>query len=614
MQTVDTVVLEDLIFDYISSSPPQSFVLYAGAGAGKTHTLHQTLKKIKENILLSLSRENKKLAVITYTNAACDEIKERINFDSNFFVSTIHSFAWSLISPFTKEIKQIIRENLQDTISDEEEALSKSKNLQNKTSLGRQERIAKSLKRLSTLDSTKRFSYNPNSSNVEESSLEHSEVIDIFSRLLIEKKSFKRILVNKYPILFLDEAQDTYEKVIDALVQTQVEFHNQFVMGLFGDNMQRIFTNNKKDLDTFAPEDWRRPQKVENWRCPKRVVTLINKVRFDADKFQQESKVNHDGFVRCLIVDTNKPNLNKLLVEDEICKTMREITNDDKWNIRSEIKTLILEHHMAATRSGFHVFYKSLYDDSALRNKLSTADTQSLRFLVGIFCEFINSIMSKNDFGIIKVLRTSSDIFRNFSIIENQLDYLKSIRDKKNKLFNLLMDGNNSIKIILTYIYEHNLLNIPPLLLQALILDIHGLDEDEISSELLAYSQALDAPIDQLFKYASYIDGSSAFDTHQGVKGLQFERVMAILDDDEAGGFLFDYEKFLGIKDLSVTDIKNESLGLDSALSRTRRLFYVICSRSEKSLAVVCYTKNPNLLKEKLIQKEWFEQEEIILL
>ncbi|EOQ62440.1 hypothetical protein F935_02393 [Acinetobacter calcoaceticus ANC 3811] len=613
MKSANPIVLEDLIFDYVSSSPPQSFILYAGAGAGKTHTLHQVLKKIKEDILLSLSRENKKLAVITYTNAACDEIKERINFDDNFFVSTIHSFAWSLISPFTKEIKEIIKENLKVIISEEEEALKKSRDLNNKTSISRQERVKKSLKRLSLLESTRCFTYNPNSSNVEESSLEHSEVIDIFSKLLLEKKSFKKILVNKFPILFLDEAQDTYEKVIDALVQTQIEFHNQFVIGLFGDNMQRIFTNNKKDLGGFVPENWKRPEKVENWRCPKRVVTLINKIRFEADKFQQESKVKDDGFARCLIIDTNNQNLDKLLVEAEICKTMKEITNDDKWNIRSEIKTLILEHHMAATRSGFHKFYKPLYD-SALRSKLSAADTQSLRFLVGTFCEFINSVKSKNDFNIIKILRESSDVFRNFSTIEDQLNYLKNIRDKKNELFDLLMNSNNSIKIILNYIYENNLLNIPPLLIQASILDSYATDTDSTSSELIAYSQALDAKTDQLFKYASYIDGSSAFDTHQGVKGLQFERVMAILDDDEAGGFLFDYEKFLGIKDLSVTDRKNESLGLDSALSRTRRLFYVICSRAEKSLAVVCYTKSPAFLKKQLIEKEWFLEDEIHLI
>ena len=107
---------------------------------------------------------------------------------------------------------------------------------------------------------------------------------------------------------------------------------------------------------------------------------------------------------------------------------------------------------MAATRSGFHKFYKPLYD-SALRSKLSAADTQSLRFLVGTFCEFINSVKSKNDFNIIRILRSSSDIFLDFSTVEDQLTYLKNIRDKKNELFDLLMDSNSSIKIILNYIY-----------------------------------------------------------------------------------------------------------------------------------------------------------------
>ncbi|MDC5053872.1 ATP-dependent helicase, partial [Acinetobacter baumannii] len=106
----------------------------------------------------------------------------------------------------------------------------------------------------------------------------------------------------------------------------------------------------------------------------------------------------------------------------------------------------------------------------------------------------------------------------------------------------------------------------------------------------------------------------SSFSTHQGVKGLEFDRVMAILDDDEAGGFLFSYNKLLGIKELSERDLENETQGLDSAISRTRRLFYVICSRAKQSLAVVCYTKEPNTLKDKLIEKKWFDQEEIYLI
>lgn len=613
----DALGLEGEIFNFISSKPPQSFILYAGAGAGKTHTLHQTLKKIKENLIFDLIRENKKLAIITYTNAACDEIKERINYDDNFFVSTIHSFAWSLIAPFTKEIKNIIEIKLNNTILDEEEGLRKARSQNNKSSLERKSKIERAKKRLLLLENTKSFTYNPNSSNVEETSLEHSEIIDIFSKLLYEKKSFRKILINKYPILFLDEAQDTYEKVINALIQTQTEFDNQFVIGLFGDNMQRIFQNNSKKIDHNLPETWARPKKLDNWRCPQRVVKLINKIRFDDDQFEQEAKKELYGFVRCVIVDTTSLSIDKSVIEERVCSYMEDCTSDKNWKISSEVKTLILEHHMAATRSNFYRFYKPLYDNKSIKSKLNTADTQALRFLIGVFYNLISAIQSQDGFQIIKILRGNSEVFKDLNGLKNnQLDYLKEIKKKKDFLFDLIGDNeNNSIKTLLNYIYENNLLNVPEVLIQALNFNAESvIGVDNEPSEIQAYSNALDSHINELINYVNYIDGRSSFGTHQGVKGLQFERVMAILDDDEAGGFLFNYDKFLGVKSLSDNDKKNEAQGEDNALSRTRRLFYVICSRAEKSLAVVCYTKNSELLKNKLIEKEWFDESEIHLI
>lgn len=613
----DALGLEGEIFNFISSKPPQSFILYAGAGAGKTHTLHQTLKKIKENLIFDLIRENKKLAIITYTNAACDEIKERINYDDNFFVSTIHSFAWSLIAPFTKEIKNIIEIKLNNIIFEEEEGLRNARSQNNKSSLVRRSKIDRAKKRLLLLENTKSFTYNPNSSNVEETSLEHSEIIDIFSKLLYEKKSFRKILINKYPILFLDEAQDTYEKVINALIQTQTEFDNQFVIGLFGDNMQRIFQNNSKKIDHNLPETWARPKKLDNWRCPQRVVKLINKIRFDDDQFEQEAKKELYGFVRCVIVDTTSLSIDKSVIEERVCSYMEDCTSDKNWKISSEVKTLILEHHMAATRSNFYRFYKPLYDNKSIKSKLNTADTQALRFLIGVFYNLISAIQSQDGFQIIKILRGNSEVFKDLNGLKNnQLDYLKEIKKKKDFLFDLIGDNeSNSIKTLLNYIYENNLLNVPEVLIQALNFNAESvIGVDNEPSEIQAYSNALDSHINELINYVNYIDGRSSFGTHQGVKGLQFERVMAILDDDEAGGFLFNYDKFLGVKSLSDNDKKNEAQGEDNALSRTRRLFYVICSRAEKSLAVVCYTKNSELLKNKLIEKEWFDESEIHLI
>ena len=54
-------------------------------------------------------RLTRKIAVITYTNAACDEIKHRIDYDSIFAVSTIHSFAWTLIQFFQNDIRDWLK-------------------------------------------------------------------------------------------------------------------------------------------------------------------------------------------------------------------------------------------------------------------------------------------------------------------------------------------------------------------------------------------------------------------------------------------------------------------------------------------------------------------------
>ncbi|KGD78680.1 hypothetical protein ID11_00685 [Pantoea vagans] len=87
---------------------------------------------------------------------------------------------------------------------------------------------------------------------------------------------------------------------------------------------------------------------------------------------------------------------------------------------------------------------------------------------------------------------------------------------------------------------------------------------------------------------------------------------MAILDDEEARGFMFSYDKLLGVTPLSKTDQENESAEGDSSPKRSRRLFYVICSRAQASLAVVAYTKAPDLVERTVITSGWFVKEEIM--
>lgn len=114
------------------------------------------------------------------------------------------------------------------------------------------------------------------------------------------------ILAGRYPILLIDESQDTNKHLVDALFAVQTAQKGKFVLGLFGDMMQRIYNDGKEGLGENLPEGWATPGKKLNYRCPRRVVTLINKVRSTADKQQQEPRSDAaDGFVRLFILPSS---------------------------------------------------------------------------------------------------------------------------------------------------------------------------------------------------------------------------------------------------------------------------------------------------------------------
>ena len=78
--------------------------------------------------------------------------------------------------------------------------------------------------------------------------------------------------------------------------------------------------------------------------------------------------------------------------------------------------------------------------------------------------------------------------------------------------------------------------------------------------------------------------------------------------------FLFSYEKLFEVKPPTQNDIDKSGRGEETGIDRTRRLFYVTCTRAEKSLALVAYSKNPRLLRQNVINKGWFTDDEVAIL
>lgn len=610
--------VDEAISRYLNPKEPKSFFLFAGAGSGKTRSLVNALDFIRSTHGRELALHGHRVGVITYTNAARDEINRRIDFHPLFYVATIHSFAWELIKSFHDDIREWLRENLKSKIQQlyEEEVKGRAGT---KASITRQAKIKSNERRLEHLDDFKSFAYSPTGENSEPNSLNHSEVIEICAAFLSHKPLMSSILVGRFPFLLVDESQDTNRHLIDALFIVEKQHSDHFALGLVGDLMQRIYQDGKARIEDEIPDDWGKPSKRLNHRCPKRVVQLINKIREAVDAHTQEPRSDAiEGHVKLFVRPSGAAN--RLDTEDSIRDYMAEYSKDDGWNDRDQCKVLTLEHHMSAARLGFENVFESLYTVDSWRTGLLDGSLPPLRFFIQSVLPLVEAQKAGDRFAVSKLVRRSSPMLIS-SALEAAVDpgeLLRKAQAGVDALLALWEEGEPTCGDVLLCVAEHRLFDVPDSLLSAYAVlqnPAGSSDEDEeadpLSERVSAVLSFLQSPFSEIDVYRRYVTGLASFDTHQGVKGLEFQRVMVVLDDAEARGFMFGYGKLMGDKDLSPADLKNMREGKDSSIDRTRRLLYVTCSRTQRSLALVVYAENPEAVRRHAVQHGWFTEDEV---
>ena len=608
--------IDDYVDDHVdreiescfSASSPNNFFVFAGAGSGKTRSLINTLNFLDKEQGEKLLMKGKQIAVITYTNAACDEISRRLQYKSIFSVSTIHSFLWELIKNYQVDIKTWIMESVQKEI--EELKQKQTKTSRGKAGEKRAETIKKKTERLAKIRSIQKFSYNPNGDNVGYDSLSHSEVIKMSTEFIATEPTMQDILTSKYPILLIDESQDTKKELIDALLIVCEKYGEKFIVGMFGDTMQKIYNDGKDNLAKCIPDNWVKPVKIMNHRSAKRIVTLANSIRSSVDDQKQQARSDaEEGTVRLFI--TSKSN-NKEYVEKRVAEMMVQDTGDIGWNDEEDYKSLILDHHMAASRFGFSELYMPLSNSKKFDTSLREGSIPELSILSKLVFPLLVAYQSGNDFEVAKIIRKNSPLLNKEVFItglNNQVELLRKAEEAVELLMKLWNDGKVPTCLeVLKSIRDTGLFKVGNRVDE--VLADYSQDENE---KITALRTALSAPFYELERYALYVSDNTRFATHQGVKGLEFPRVMVILDDAQARGFLFSYEKLFGVKAQSDTDEKNAHDGKDTSITRTARLFYVACTRAKKSLAIVAYTENEEMVRDTALANGWFLENEIYI-
>lgn len=334
----------------------QNFVLQGGAGSGKTETLKKTLE------IISKKYPNKKVACITHTNLAADEIASRVGGD--YIISTIHSFLNDLIKDFKINIHQVLFEifKLEKV---ERQALSCYENVENIQKKQEHENYKKlyesygkklfriKKENIEKVAGKREYDKNPiyynNDLNakIERLNLEIKEIIEktdfrdkvkviynetkfdnlknltfghdnllYVSHLLFTKYDLLgKILNDKYDFIFIDEYQDTNEKIIDIFL-SKIPDTNKTIIGLFGDSMQGIYDDGIGDVNSYISSGKLiKIEKEDNFRCSEQVVDFINKFRNDALKQKvalkkYETFENRQGFGKLYYSIYNDPKPN----------------------------------------------------------------------------------------------------------------------------------------------------------------------------------------------------------------------------------------------------------------------------------------------------------------
>lgn len=607
----------------------KSFITFAGAGSGKTYSLKKALDFLKKEYSDDFLHQGKQIAVVTFTNNAADEIEDRVEKDPIFAISTIHSFCWSAIAGFNEDIRKWYLKKIPEDLA-EVEGLEK-RGRAGKASEARKRTITRLTEKMKWLSEPRSFIYDPNGVNSSQSALSHADVLKIFSSFLTTKSMMAEIIVSKFPFIFIDESQDTDKDVISAFFELQDTKSDKVIIGLFGDTMQRIFGGGEPQLGKTKPSNWSSFNKQMNHRSARRIVGLGNQIRSEDDRRKQYARDGaEEGYIRYFLLPHSVSNKDE--VEAKIRVSMAVTTGESDWtDVQSkETAILLLEHKMAGRRLGFNDLWNKLSKSEKIKDRISEGGNTELKFFSNVVFPMVEASQNGRRAELMSILREwKSPLLEACVLDANKDDPLSLARAAEHALKDVVSNDKVSFRAVLEVIAEHELLRIPAKLQSFVtfyeenkiqselgqaeaMLGVETEPEEPDGSEIAAWTEALETEFFQIKNYKNYIDGNSVFRTHQGVKGNEFERVMVVMDDEDAGGFLFSYEQYFGAKELSQASQKKQNDGEETGIDRTRRLFYVTSTRAKNSLAHVIYTSDVTKVRRGLIEKKLAKENEII--
>ncbi len=596
-----------------------NFLLSGGAGSGKTYSLVQTLKK------LSSRYPAVHIACITYTNAAAVEIQNRTEI-KNLKVSTIHDFLWEAIAPFQKEMKQTLKELINDPLSQiKNPNADQTFDFELETEIKYKEYV-----------------------RLNHGEISHDEVIVLAHAMFKKYVKLCDMLKDKFAFIFVDEYQDTSPLVIEILLSLLPASSKKNVVGFFGDSMQAIYDETGVgDVDSYIRDGYvQKVEKKQNRRNPEAVIHLANKLRTDG--LQQEP--SDDNTAPNMVNGVVKQGSIRFLYSDTLDLSLVKSSSwCNNWDFSDSKKTkeLRLTHKLIADEAGFSELM-AVYDADPifnfkrdLKNELRRRDIEPNPD--DTFDHVVTSIDWKysrgenagrhhkdvlldnhtnvqlyehiKDWAYNKAQRIylDKDSLIDDKIVVDDVTVREAKRDRliqhlfkiqemidlyRAKKFNELI-RRTSIKILkiadkarlkstVDTLAGMNSASIEEVMIFADKNELCIIDDrlkDFISNNDYLYWRVKTIPFGVFQNLYKYLEGFVPLSTQHKIKGLEFENVLVVLHNGGWAKYNFEYLLNPNVES-SLTAARKSTF--PTILERTQKLFYVCCTRAKDNLVVYC--------------------------
>lgn len=521
----------------------RSFRLEAGAGAGKTYSLVAALIRLIAERGSALVHAGQRVACITFTEVARNEIAQEIEDHPAILVDTIHGFSWAFLRQFQKALR--------DSVVGME---GRKEKIENGGGVGMKPVV---------------YDFGFFGVDAEKVSLSHDDIPELMATLLSQEK-FRAILAQQFPFIFIDEYQDTHRRFMESITENLIKSTGGPLVGLFGDHWQTIYRS-EYELADYPVEEI---AKGSNFRSVPAIVDVLNRLRpelpqavHDPDAKGEARFFHTSSYQGERISDRNS----KEELPPDAAKMTREVLTrrlqSEGWDM-SRTKVLMLTHNVLAAEQG----YPGIAEVFAGRmDAFVKKEDPAIKFLAELVEPMCAAYVASQYGQLFKILGSGPAI----SSHEDKARW----REDMDSLLRLRTEG--TIGEVIDHLRSTQR-PCPPDRVLKREEELQALGGEPIpddSSALQRYSRLRNVPYREVIEMVKFIEKQTPFATQHRVKGAEFENVLVVL----GGGWNhYNWPQLLELIQSRALNAKNTK-----GFYRARNLFYVSISRPMTRLAVL---------------------------